>query len=102
MERRKKNPSVCFQVFPPSPCFRNSKVKPSSDNEKLADNVLVPSETKNTCWCPSMEGNFYFAEFFFFFFVIVAWVRPFIEIQVQGSVWANKRIRHLISLENLD
>jgi len=43
------------EVFPPSPCFRNSKVKPSSDNEKLADNVLVPSETKNTRWCPSME-----------------------------------------------
>ncbi|XP_078367178.1 nucleolar protein 6-like isoform X2 [Oculina patagonica] len=43
------------EVFPPSPCFKNSKVKPQITNEKLADNVLLPSEIKNTSWCPAME-----------------------------------------------
>ncbi|KAJ7384542.1 Nucleolar protein 6 [Desmophyllum pertusum] len=43
------------EVFPPSPCFKNSKVKPQIGDEKLADNVLLPSEIKNTSWCPAME-----------------------------------------------
>ena len=48
---------LVLQVFPPTPCFKNSKVKPT-DSEKLADNVLIPSETKPTSWCPVMEGIF--------------------------------------------
>lgn len=43
------------EVFPPKPCFKNSKVKPSSNNPNLADNVLLPSNTRNTGWCPALE-----------------------------------------------
>ncbi|CAH3109711.1 unnamed protein product [Porites lobata] len=43
------------EVIPPIPCFKNSKIKPFADERKLADNVLVPSETKNNCWCPAIE-----------------------------------------------
>lgn len=43
------------EVFPPKACFKNSKVKPQPGGENLADNVLLPSELKNTTWCPAME-----------------------------------------------
>lgn len=43
------------EVFPPRACFKNSKVKPQPGKENLADNVSLPSELKNTSWCPAME-----------------------------------------------
>ncbi|XP_067056195.1 nucleolar protein 6-like [Acropora muricata] len=43
------------EVFPPNPCFKNSKIKPSADDSELPNNVLIPSEIRNTAWCPAFQ-----------------------------------------------